>query len=513
MMSKRRAKQHRRKFKRKHPSWVNYSAFVGGLAITLCATFLVFSTVFPTLPQDLDLNSGAGQEAKTSDLNQNNGFEYSLAVSNSSELKEMLAEISKVDPGEGLPLYFERQRKRIRIAEQLLMLKIDEKTRLLAVQAKLGAHSNLFNATLKHQAPPPEILQQMRSAAEKHVDDFNSDIRRLAKTALWGVDLFESVIEEELPFAVEEQADKLLSLVVEFPQNEGLRFNLLGMLVSLENYKPEMALEMREQLIQRIEEFHQLDERDLVIEFSDSLKLKSTGFREKMEKLSTAPSPLVEEMVQLSIGLAADPMVGIGVMKELNVFGNWLENQKKLDQAKEIYRTLLDSVDSRNESGTTEIARELATKGLTRSNAIGNRAIVTGISLNDSSFWGHDFGDLNLVIIFWQQSIELQSNRIEKHLAEISGISPETPRFKVLLVEIEPQEMVLENPLIQKFPDAVFVNWAEGPEQERLKALLEYYPVNIVPRAIIIDSEGYLVQSNLQLQNLAATLEAMYDAP
>lgn len=507
-MSSRRAIQKKRS-KSKHPNWLNYSAFVLGVAVSLCASYLVLSVIFDIGDIEADestVMAADSQAANNSEESLEDSFEYLLAIADVNELKAMLAKLSNVDPDQGLPMYFEKQRRRIRITQQLLMSNIDEETRLLAVRSKLGAHSNLFNATLKLGETPPEIVEEMRFASEKYASDSNIQIQKLAKTALFGLDLFENAKSDQAIPKVEKIVDQIVTLIREFPESEDLLFNLRSMLRSLEQVNPEMALRISQRQLERIEEFRKYSAENFAVDYSDWMKLKGFDFQEKLAKLPTASGELRDELLKISLELAKDPGIGMGVLKDLNVFGNWLENQKDTDSAKQIYQSLLDSVEFRTEEDAIELVTELGTKGLARCEALGQKFIVSGESVHSPSLFGQNLANQNLLIIFWQQNIELQSSRLERNLTEISKLPLDSNQIKVLLVEISPEEITKENPLIDQFPAITFINWEQG--SEKLTALLEYFPINIIPRAIIVDKEGYLVKSNIQLQQIIPELRS-----
>lgn len=507
--------------KKNKSGWVNFLAFVGGITASLCL-FSLLLTMFWKNP-DGEVAIQGDPEVESDEFVNFSSFEHKLAVSHPDELKQMLLDLDFDDSGLNLPAFVEHHRKRIRLAEQILLFKTDEPTRVVAVEAKLKSYSRLFNSTLSRDNSPDEYQDEITKMLDRYRLDSNQTIRRIARTGQVSYDLImtsrdlgeqsEADPEKEARLAAEIRRllDKVIELNNEFPDEEILVTNLKSTFDSVDFFNPEFGNRLKEGLFQRAEELKGDQAEILVMNLSDEIKLKNTGFQELASKAPTSPLQVIAELLTVAMELAADASTGPSVLKELNVFGNWLEQQDKLEEASGLYQEVLDSVADRKNLRVQTLARDMAEAGLRRIAAIGKKIQIHGASVNERILTAGDLESAIVVVVFWKSDSGLESPKLVETLQRISALPLDFAQIKVVVADINLKESAEKSKLSRLFPKFYFINCTQG--NEALPSLIEQFPVSIVPRAIIVDSNGILRRTNVPLSNLSYILDSIIRMP
>jgi hypothetical protein len=529
MPSHRSKRNHFSSRKKKQSGWVNFLAFVGGITASLCLFALLLSYFWKKQEGEGVVNET--REGEPGEVVNFSSFEHKLAVSHPDELKQMLLDLDFDDSGLNLPAFVEHHRKRIRLAEQILLFKTDEPSRVVAVEAKLKSYSRLYNSTLTRSNSPEEYTDEISKMLDRYRLDSNLVIRRIARTGLVSYDMITTARElnkdgaskpdedgrvnpenlARLEAEVTRLLDKIIALNNEFPDEETLATNLKSSLDSVDFFNQELGIRLKDGLIARVSELQGGQAEILVMRISDEIKLKNTGFQELAAKAPTSPRVAVAELLAVAKELAADSSTGPAVLNELNVLGNWLEQQNEIEQATGLYQQILDSVEDRRNSQVRTLARELAEAGLRRTEAIGQIIRIHGSSVNEKILTAQDLESAIVVILFWKSDRGLESPRLIETLREISVLPLEFSRIKVVVADIYPAETTEKSRLSRLFPDFYFINCDRG--DETLPSLTEQFPISIVPRAIIVDDRGIVRRTNVSLSNLSFVLDAIIRMP
>jgi hypothetical protein len=469
---------------------LNQVAMLVGFTVLVMLLLLVYGFLFGGKAAEDPLPNPNQPARLISDESSMEEFSNEIAVASTKDLTNFLKKTwaPKSNPEPEL-VRIERVRKRLKAAEQLLLLDSSPEEYKLAVQVKLMALTDLYYRSIEgnFRLDVKEDLDQLKRFSESLVSAGDSTLRKDARVVLLNISLVEAAQETESD--PQKSIDLIVSFLNDFRAEPKEAADMLGaMFPGILKLNPKFGLNLANGLMpvsNAIEEH-----RNLFRELRDQALVSATGLIQKQNRAMVGRADDVKELQRISRELAADPQGGAYLLFAVERVAHWFESEQKLKEAKQIYQSLLDTAQNRATQELVGLVTQAAKDGMKRCELVGKKFEfrgndVIGAPLNPETFNGH------LTVLFF---FSAENNEISAELSAISErltkLANRQVRFIVIFMETKSSHLMED--LVLRYPLIRFV--LRSDDSEQLPSMYSQYPSHQVPQAILVNPEGQVFQ-------------------
>jgi hypothetical protein len=176
----------------------------------------------------------------------------------------------------------------------------------------------------------------------------------------------------------------------------------------------------------------------------------------------------------------------------------WFEQEDQYDRAVEIYEEMLKSSEANIYPEVAELARETAEYGLTRSKLQKQKIDLVGVTPDGSPLDPKTFDGRVVAVVFW-------SPKDHASIDALTQVYEETESWRnsggrVLAVCLDRPLGVEAKLIIASMSDVVFA--VADPKGNDKNAIWEQCPSKLLPRAMLVDRSGVVVDINVPIQDV-----------
>ena len=522
-MSSRRAKQKSdiaSTFTPQQSKLINFLSIVGGATFTLVVIFYLISFLlgtnieepiadpkFPATKMDrLDPiePTSPGSGTTTPDF----GFENQVAVSKVEELADLLLSMERQATGSAVPVIVQNQRKRIRVADQILMLDHTPEQFQLAVKAKINALSTIYNTWLDVGLSDSDNIEQLYKTTVNYRNDSNLSIRRQARLSFFSLDIIESARIKTEDQDLQKLVKDFYDMIESFPDDQETYQSLPVIFRSAIKTNRRFGLELIREIVQSNlapSVSTSAESQRLLRELRDEMEMTARDFRRMLPGSIRGQAVSIDELSKTALELIRIPEAGELVMMQVTFAATSLEQEGATKEAETIYQAMVDIASEKSLPEISDSFRNNGQRGLTRIKALGNQLQIQGTLLDGKPLLPAEFENKWSILIFWAAGSQDGTRDLANHLRALQKLENQELKVLVLIMNQNPQTRIGE--LTNQFPEVYFAV-ADQPNPDR-PSILEQFPANIVPQAVVLNPNGILVRSNLPLKGLETEIELL----
>jgi hypothetical protein len=428
-------------------------------------------------------------------------FAEEVAVSKQADLAGYLERTNKLGPiDERVPARIERNRRRVKAAEQLLKLDCTDEEYELAIKAKLRALSSIYNTAMDSgfQIEVTEDADELRKFSQSVSSDGDEEIRLDARLTIAGIDLIESAKLAEKEQAPEQAADQnaksIRQLLNDFPDNSKVTEYLQSVFPVILKTSPSFAEQLTEKLLAFSDDFKQGHQAELLRSLYDLTKITSADTRNKMENVFVGGEDAKQELISIAREFASDVSGGASLINELEILTNWMESVQEYATALEIYQLLLESASKRSTTELVNMAERAARHGKARCELVGKKIELRGERLAGGQLAAEQF-EGNFVVVLFLTFERLNAEALLNEIAgELENLANRRVKFIAVTLDKSPDPAF--NELALRFPAIEFLKL--GAEDADPPSIHMQYPAHIIPQAILISPDGVLIRTAIK---------------
>lgn len=480
---------------------------MAGFIVLLTSVLLLYGAIFGE-PDPSSLNGETPDVATDSqklagkfDLSASltmNEFMTLVSTAKPDELDDFLVAMnSATNVQASVPVRIEQNRKRVKAAEQLMLLDCTRAQYELAAMSKLLGLSAIYNLALEANVPleVTEESDQLLRFAHSLTTDSSSSLKLHGGLTVLGLRLLDVSKQPDALSKTDEMLELTLKLLRDFSDSPEVILRYLEQIYPrILQHNQDFGLEYATRLLQHRSEIQSEQAQQFFRDLYDSTVLLPMKLPELLDSGFVLNEAHYQKLLGHALQLASNPKTGEKARFELEKLTHWLEQNEKLDDAKRIYEKVLEIAPQRETPKLVFTATKDANDGLQRCQAVGkkiefNAKLIEGPQL-ESSHFENSF----VVIIFMSYGQPDFLRRLEEISVELSPLSNQNVKYLVVIMEEEISKNLSK--LTSRFSGIQFVSRQRVDEQT--PSLFEQYPAHIIPQAIIVDPRRVVVRSALK---------------
>jgi hypothetical protein len=490
----------------------NFLGMVAGFIILLITLLLVYGAIFgepksnssPGAWETVDTELVPPAASGLSDLLTSTEFQKLLASAEVEDLVSFLIAMNAREPKpEPVPVRIERNRKRVKAAEQLMLLDVTRDQYELAAQSKLFALSSIYNTALesKFALEVNEEADQLLEFARSLVSDQSVELKLHGRLTILGLELVENSRRENALSLVQDSAELVLDVLRDFRGSPVAFEYFENILPRILANNESFGLQLAAALAAQAAEFDAEHAARFFRNMYDVTLLTPMTLRKRLDNLWPRDDTQKAKLIEDGLQLAADPQGGENVLNELALLMHWAEHEGDVESATRISQTLLDSASSRATPKLVELTSQAGKDGLRRCQALGQVLQFNGTTYSGSPFDPNQYDNHFVVILFL--SFEKMDFRafLTEHNAEFLSMAGRG--VKLIAVSLDYNRDQSLEKFLERYPHLKFVTRGEEGTPE---PIFYQYPAQMIPQAIIVNPRGTIVRTALNPFELTENL-------
>jgi hypothetical protein len=485
----------------------NFLAMFGGFTVLITALLLLYSALFTEAqpsstdgdPQITDsITEESSSKIGLSTSATMTEFMKSLSSATAQELFDFLIKMNIAKSAqESIPVRIEWNRKRVKAAEQLMLLNSTSEQYELAAMSKLLALSAIYNLALESNFSlnVDEESDQLLKYAKSLINDSSTSLKLHGGLTVLGLELLETSKSPDALSKVDEKVTLLLNLLRETPESPEAVTKYFEMIFPriLKEHEA-FGIELAKGLVKHQAEFDSDQAKHFFEDMYDTSVLVPKKLRRKLDSIWSGDEEQIQELIQLGLELAADTQSGEMVLNELALLTHWLEQKQDYEDAKLIYQVLLDTASERSTPRlATRVTRD-GNHGLQRCQAVGNKLEFVARLIDGSQLEASQFNNHFVVILFASYERMNYLKLLNELNSEFASLSNQNVKFIVAFLEQNPDKSLAK--VLERYSLIHFVIGDESFDPS--PTILQQYPAHIIPQAIIVNPRGVVVRTALK---------------
>jgi hypothetical protein len=440
-------------------------------------------------------------------------FDTILASGSVEQLAKLLEQVNNWDHRTSAGGQISENQKRVEVATRLLQMPLDKELREDAIKAKFDALSIMYGVDIVKSMNLPNIAPNLQAFSETHRDDPNPEIAQLAKLSAVKVNTFEFLKKcgRGEQAHVQPVADGILQLMRDYPDDSLVRSNLQLIVTAVTNTAPQVGRDLIRALVSHVDEFKNPEIVNYFDSLNDELLLIDSGFKKLFGNRFVNGNSGRKELQACLISLAGNPVGGKKLLNTVVVGANWFEEANYFEGADEVYRAMAGSAASRISPESAALAERLGNAGLARCGLPGKKWQFNGKLIGDLT-WQKNLEVEKLagrvvVVIFWSVDDRNSLAVIRKFHSKAKELA--FKNVAVLAVCVDKKIDDKHSVSLQGLPSYIAVGYPSGVESLPASeiSMLEQCPVENVPFALVIGSQGFVQAVNVPMDELKTATE------
>ncbi len=390
-------------------------------------------------------------------------------------------------------------RLRVDICNKLInKFALDEEQRVLANKSKIDALASLYGRDFQLKWDGPNVGESLRSAAETSLKDANPVIAKSARMALMKYHAFER-LKRPTFLTVEQLADEFIQMLKDYRDDEVT----LATIRLITEYYVKTNIKEAIVLVQKIKDaslaIESLKLNEMIREVADEAKMKSLDYLDDFENFWLNGEVGEKELVRDSATLLSDPQYGYSIIHNVDRVAHWFEQEDQYDRAISIYREMLKSSESNESLEVATLARKTAENGMTRAGLINRKIDLSGVAFDGTPIDPEFFDQRVVIVLFWSSQDQTSFQGLNQIYKETSSLR--NRGLKILAVSVDTTINGKLKTFMESKPEIVFA--VGDPESKVESQIWKQCPSSIVPRVMLVDQNGVVVDINVSVSNVA----------
>ncbi len=506
-MSKKRKRKSRRNdltpSKQVETEGVDFLPFMAGMITSLAIVFLTWNQIanaWKTESEDAIGTSIAAEE----ELDDSDDFEAVVASGDPDRLVNLLLELKQTVEDLKLNERVKVNRQCIRIADQLLTNKLSPEQELFAKESKLDSLSRNYGLHYIYQLDTPDVVDDLRVAAESYLQETNPRLVRKASLALFKLNAF-GLAGSRLPSSNNSTADEIVGLLNQYPADEFVINTIRLTSEVCLNQNQKFGAPLIEELFSRLNEIDSANAQRMIQDLSDKVLIAKARYEKLFDDRWVNGSVGQRELLNVSQDLIRHQNAGPLLFSKVDEVAHWFEQEDRYGDAIKIYETMLRAADRHPNVEAATLARETANAGLRRNNLVNQKIELTGLKSDGSLIQPHEFEQRTVVVIFWSFRNATSISELHRLYRETSSWISKPIDVLVVCVDDNADDKLKD--LAAELVRFKFI--ISDPARGEALSLLEQCPSSRVPRAMLIGRDGRVIDVNVPTEELKTDAEGV----
>ena len=201
---------------------INFFALLCGLVTSFMILFMIFGlfSKSPETAQVLERTKSGEKESGIRTIDDDSFVE----VVTSSDADMLVKSLEELDglPNDATPKAKVRAaRRRIKIADKMLTMKLKESQRLISIKSKINSLSLIYFLNEREQLNEPSVVETIRAITGVYAEDADAELARLARVSILRVDAIE-LMKPGRNGGVQSIAGQMVDLLRDLPSDQDL---------------------------------------------------------------------------------------------------------------------------------------------------------------------------------------------------------------------------------------------------------------------------------------------------
>jgi hypothetical protein len=504
--------------KKSDSEWVNFVALVAGMVTTLVLATLAWSHFSNTDSID-PLIANARYERlnptqKQPNKSQRGGSLIDLSAKLQDapleKLEELLIEYNNWNRTAPAPIRVEQNRKRIRVANEMMQRALEPEQRELVIGSKIEAQSSIYGLEFIGWMANPELPQNdgvnLRATAERFINDPNGTISLAANLAILKVDTFE-FIRKPTSDGLDEIVDKMVATLRKYPENDFVRSNLKLLVDATFTFRKGDAIDLTKKLISRYRAVEKPapETAKLLKQLEDQVILSELQLDEQINGVWANGEQGQRDLFETALKLAANRNGGELLARRADQVARWFEQENQYERATKIFQALADSADRRDIVEAAVLAQQLGKQGLKRCQLVGKRLDLNGRLLGGETLNPELYQNKIVAVIYWSSKNPDSVNALKAIHAEMSSLRTQQVRVLAVCTDSKLASNIAD--IVQLVPlFQVIVGQSDGSVNN---AIIDQCPTSITPHVVLVNHLGVVTDANVPLIELNTSIEEL----
>ena len=483
---------------------INTPFFVGGLTTLILLVFLGWSHFTAPVVTARDVESAEESRPSAEKLLDETDFEQVLESRNQSQLEGLLERLNGWRRDVSLPLKLQANRRRVLVSDRMLTFELSSQQRELAIESKIDALSAIYGLDLVHKLGDSKVATALYASANAFEKDKNPKIARVAKMAMLKHDAFEfskngyrgdptSITKRMEDLLNDYQSDEVVVATVKvvityFSQHAAL------------SGQKDVGRTIIQKLLDIEWKFESAEIVALKQELSDIALLMDSDYRLLFDNRWADGSAGQAKLAKTTLELVRNSNCGVALIENIDRVAYWFEQIDQYETAIEIYRAMRDSATDYSNPDVAKLAKKISEDGLKRSNLVGQKIDFVGVLHTGSVLKSQEFRQKIVVIVFWSA----QDNKSLLALKDLNRDAQEWGPSEVAILGVCTDKDLVENfKTIAPAMDRITLVTRDAGEKIHI---LDQCPSQTVPRAMLVDRDGIVVDVNVPILEVATEI-------
>ena len=500
------SKKHKRKHKRKpaeanfapkkkfQDEGINFFAMLCGLVTSFMILFMIFGqfSKSPETARVLKANK-SGDEVSGIRTIDDDSFVEVVTSSDADMLVKSLAELD--DSSDSTPkARVLAARRRIKIANKMLTMKLTESQRLISLKSKINSLSLIYILNNEHSLNEPSFVESIRAIAGEYAEDADAELARLARISILRVDMME-LLKPGRNGGVKPIVGQMVDLLRDMPSDLDLitKCKLIVRTLNDRDRKLGAALvgELNKQKL-RVADKSPAG-KTMVETLVDDQILIEAKFEQLYDNRRINGEAGQSNLCETAGQLVTRPDAGKYLFSVVDDRVQWFEKDGQYERAKSVYQKMLNSVDNLVDPEASVVARKLAEDGLKRIETIGKPIAFAGTYLDDAPIDPKEFENRVVVVLFWS-SKDKQSPEAFTLLSQYAAKWANSPVRMLAVCSDRDLDNVSQEAIVKIAANYKSIKFVAGG---KVNPILDHSPSTKTPRVMLVDKKGNVQTTNL----------------